>query len=76
MVEGGAPEKTLAPIETSDALVLRIKRFIHRRLVPGRLLKKAVCRLVKKILEPTRAKNRRVEAYLGATLERLRLERE
>jgi len=51
MVEGGVPEKALAPIETSDALAFRIKRFIHRRLVPSRLLKKAVCRPVKKISE-------------------------
>ena len=40
------------------------------------LLKKAVCRLIKKISEATRAKNRRGSAYLGGTLERLRLEDE
>jgi len=48
------------------------------------LLKKGVCRLVKKIsevrLRPSsaerRAKNRRAEAYLGGTLERICLERE
>jgi len=39
-------------------------------------MKKAVCRLVKKILEARRAKNRRAEAYLGGTLEQLCLERE
>ncbi len=42
----------------------------------SRLLKQAVCRLVKKISEARRAKNRRAEAYLGGTLERLCLERE
>ena len=37
---------------------------------PSKLLKKPVCRLVKKISEARRAKNRRAEAYLGGTLER------
>jgi len=34
-------------------------------LAPSRLLKKSVCRLVKKISEARRAKNRRAEAYLA-----------
>jgi len=38
--------------------------------IPSRLLEKAVCKLVKKISEARRAKNRRAEAYLGGTLER------
>jgi len=41
-----------------------------------RLLKTAVCRLVKKISESKREKNRRGSAYLGGTLEQLCLERE
>ncbi len=47
-----------------------------KEVKPGRLLREAVCRLVKKISEARRAKNRRAEAYLGGTVERLRLERE
>jgi len=39
-------------------------------MFPSRLLKKAVCRLVKKISEARRAINRRAEAYLDGTLER------
>jgi len=41
-----------------------------REVKPSRLLRKAVGRLVKKISEGRRAKNRRAEAYLGGTLER------
>ena len=46
-----------------------------RRRNTSRLLKKSFCRLVKKISEARRTKNRRTEAHLGGTLERLRLER-
>ncbi|MFB3109362.1 MAG: hypothetical protein ACE1ZE_08365, partial [Candidatus Binatia bacterium] len=56
------------------------KPFLNQSIIPGQslrgTLKKAVCRLVKKISEARRAKNRRAEAYLGGTLERLCLERE
>jgi len=47
-----------------------IVEFLRFDGVTSRLLKKAVCRLVKKISEARRAKNRRAKAYLGGTLER------
>jgi hypothetical protein len=39
--------------------------------ISSRLLKNSVCKLLKKISEARRAKDRRAEAYLGSTLERV-----
>src|SRR4030095_9020467 len=39
-----------------------------KTLGSGRLLKSSVCRLLKKISEGRRAKNRRAEAYIASTL--------
>jgi hypothetical protein len=43
-------------------------REIDDLSLPSRMMKNPGCRLLKKISEPRRAKNRRAEAYLASTL--------
>jgi len=54
----------------TEALAKRDKKVFHRVLSSKPVLKNLDCRLLKKISEARRAKNRRAEAYLARTLER------